>query len=281
MEIKKILFVTDFEELWFDSLQSLMVLRKAGLDHIVLLHVIERSLGYYTAEEKNKLREIAEVRFIDWAQSIYEEGLECGSYIVVGDTVSKIQDTEKEEGVDLVVISNQKRTKMEKLYIDSKTLEFLRKTSKPALVYKYKQKSGKINDKLFEVPLLAMDWSPAANRALEFLVGLKSIVKKIQVVHVATEKSMEGLGSRGLQKMERENRKKLDELCSALEGEGIDSEYHFLVGDLTLIEKAAQERNATMIVSGTSRKSAWQARWLGSVSQKLAEVSELPILLIS
>ena len=280
MEIKKILFVTDFEELWFDSLQSLMVLREAGLDHIVLLHIIQRSLGYYTTEEKNKLREIAEVRFIDWAQSIYEEGLECGSYIVVGDTVSKIQDTEKEEDVDLVVISNQKRTKMEKLYLDSKTLEFLRKTAKPALVYKYRQQSGKINDRLFEVPLLAMDWSPAANRALEFLVGIKNIIKKIQVVHVATEKSMEGLGSRGLQKMERENRKKLDELCTALEEEGIDSEYHFLVGDLTLIEKAAQERNATMIVSGTSKKSAWQARWLGSVSQQLAEVSELPVLLV-
>ncbi len=280
MEIKRMLFVTDFEELWFDSLQSLMVLRETGLDHVVLLHVIERSLGYYTTEEKGKLTQIAEARFIDWAQSIYEEGLECGSYIVVGDTVSKIQETEKEEDVDLIVISRQKRGKIEKLYLDSKTLEFLRQTTKPTLVYKYKKKSGKINDTLFDVPILAMDWSPAANRAIEFLVGLKTIIKKIQVVHVATEKSMEGLGSRGLQKMERESRKRLDELCNALEGEGIDAEYHFLVGDLTLIEKAAQERNATIIVSGTSKKSAWQARWLGSVSQQLAEVSELSTLLI-
>ena len=52
MEIRKMLFVTDFEGLWFDALKSLMGLRSVGLDHVVLLHVIERKVGYYTKEEK-------------------------------------------------------------------------------------------------------------------------------------------------------------------------------------------------------------------------------------
>jgi hypothetical protein len=34
MEIKKMLFVTDFEGLWFDALRSLMALRAVGLDHV-------------------------------------------------------------------------------------------------------------------------------------------------------------------------------------------------------------------------------------------------------
>lgn len=42
MKIRKLLFVTDFEELWFDALQSLMDLRKAGLEHVISLHVIEK-----------------------------------------------------------------------------------------------------------------------------------------------------------------------------------------------------------------------------------------------
>ena len=280
MEIKKMLFVTDFEELWFDALQSLMVLRKAGLEHVVLMHVIDRSIGYYTTDEKKRLAAMAEVRFIDWAQSLFEEGMECGSYIVVGDTVSKVLETEEEEKVDLIVISRQKRTKLQKLYIDSKTIEFLRKTNTPVLVHKYKLESGGVNERLFERPLLATDWSPPANRALEFLVGLKGIIKKLQVIHVVTEKAMEGLGKRGLMKMERENRKKLDELCEALESEGIEAEYHLYIGDLTQIENAAREREATLIATGTSGKSAWQARWLGSVSQQVAEVSELPTLLV-
>ncbi len=280
MEIKKMLFVTDFEELWFDALRSLMVLRKAGLDHVVLMHVIDRSIGYYTTDEKKRLAAMAEVRFVDWAQSLYEEGMECGSYIVVGDTVPKVLEAEKEEEVDLTVISRQKRTKLQKLYVDSKTIEFLRKATTPVLVHKYKLESGGVNERLFERPLLATDFSPPANRALEFLVGLKSIIKKLQVIHVVTEKAMAGLGKRGLMKMERENRKKLDELCEALESEGIEAEYHLYIGDLTQIENAAREREATLIATGTGGKSAWQARWLGSVSQQLAEVSELPNLLV-
>jgi len=280
MEIKKMLFVTDFEELWFDALRSLMVLRNAGLDHVVLMHVIDRSIGYYTTDEKKRLTAMAEVRFVDWAQSLFEEGMECGSYIVVGDTVSKVLETEKEEGADLIVISRQKRTKLQKLCVDSKTIELIRKAKTPVLVHKYKLESGKVNDKLFERPLLATDFSAPANRALEFLVGIKNVIKKLQIMYVETEKAMEGLGKRGLQKMERENRRKLDELCEALEGEGIDAEYHLYIGDFTQIENAARERDATLIATGTSGKSAWQARWLGSVSHQVAEVSELPTLLV-
>jgi nucleotide-binding universal stress UspA family protein len=280
MEIKKMLFVTDFEGLWFDALRSLMELRKVGLDHVVLLHVIERKIGYYTQEEKAKLRAMAEVRFVDWAQSLYEEGLECGSYIIVGDTVRKILTTVEEEEVDLVVINRQKRTKTEKLYADSKTLEFLRKTTIPVLVHKYKLVLGKEGGMLFERPLLAMDWSPPAVRALEFLVGLRGIVKELQIIYVISEKDIGGLARRGLLKMEREHRRKLYELCSSLRDKGIEADAHLYIGDVAQIRNAAREYEATLLATGTTCKSSWQARWLRSVSQELAEQSELPTLLV-
>ena len=280
MEIRKMLFVTDFEGLWFDALRSLMGLRGVGLDHVVLLHVIERKIGYYTKEEKERLRAMAEVRFVDWAQSLYEEGMECGSYIVVGDTVRKMIETVEEEEVDLVVINRQKRTKMEKFYIDSKTLEFLRKTPTTVLVHKYQSESGRVNDRLFERPLLAMDWSPPATRALDFLVGLRGIIKKLQVVQVVTDKDIEGLAKRGLLRMEREHRRRLYELCGSLKDEGIEADAHLYIGDLAQIQNAAREYEGTLIATGTTRKSSWQARWLRSISQELAEQSELPTLLV-
>ena len=80
--------------------------------------------------------------------------------------------------------------------------------------------------------------------------------------------------------MEREHRKKLDELCSALKDEGIDAQAHLYIGDTGQIRNAAQEYEATMIATGTTGKSAWQARWLRSISQELVEVSELPTLLV-
>jgi nucleotide-binding universal stress UspA family protein len=280
MEIRKMLFVTDFEGLWFDALQSLMGLRSIGLDHVVLLHVIERKVGYYTKEEKERLKAMAEVRFVDWAQSLYEEGMECGSYIMVGDTVGKMIETAQEEEADLVVINRQKRGKMEKFYIDSKTLEFLRKTPTKVLVHKYQSESGRVNEGLFESPLLAMDWSPPAARALDFLVGLKDIIKKLQIVQVVTDKEIEGLGRRGLQKKEREERKKLYDLCSSLGDEGIEADAHLYLGDVGQIQKSAREYEATIIAAGTTRKSSWQARWLRSISQELAEQTELPTLLV-
>lgn len=281
MEVKKMLFVTDFGDLWFNALQSLMELRKAGLGHVVLAHVIDRGIGYYTKEEEERLRGMAEVRFLDWAESLFETGMECGAYISVGSTAPKILATVEEERVNLIVTGCHKRAKLEKFYLDSKTLELLRKTTVPVLVHKYTTKSGKVNDKPFQKPLLATDWSPPAARALEFLIGLKNIMEKVEIIHVIPEKAMVGLGKSGLARIKRDNKNRLEELCDTLEDEGIEAESHLYIGDVTTqIENAAREREATLIATGTSGKGAWQARWLGSVSQRLAEVSELPSLLV-
>ena len=76
------MFVTQFEELGFGALQSLLVLRGAGLEHVILLNVIERDrvamhrgLGYDKDEER-RLKEQANIRFIDWAESLFETGME-------------------------------------------------------------------------------------------------------------------------------------------------------------------------------------------------------------
>lgn len=90
MEIKKLLFVTRFNHLRFDALLSLMDLKKAALNHVVFLNVIEREKvamrrgkGYEKSAEI-RLREKANIRFIDWAETLFEQGMEVGVYIVVG-----------------------------------------------------------------------------------------------------------------------------------------------------------------------------------------------------
>ena len=89
MKIQKLLFATRLEELWFDALQSLMDLRKADLNHVVFLNVIERDkvamrrgTGYQKGEEI-KLREMVNVRFIDWAETLFEQGMEVGALILL------------------------------------------------------------------------------------------------------------------------------------------------------------------------------------------------------
>ena len=287
MKINKLLFVTEFEELWFDALQSLMDLRKIGLNHFVFLHVIDRDevamrrgVGYLKSEEV-KLKEIANVRFIDWAETLFEQGMEVGAHIVVGSIVPKVVSIADDEDIDLIVTGYHKKGKIKELYEGSEIMEIIKRTSKPVMVHKYMLETGKTNDNPFEKPLLAMDWSPASHKAAEFLLDLGEIIKKVQVIHVATEKEIEGTTAMDVQKTRKINKKKLDEVTEMFTSRGIEAENHLYVGDaVQQLEKAAQERNASMIVGGTTGKESIKDRLLGSVPKALSEQSLLPTLFV-
>lgn len=286
MSVKKLLFVTDFEELWFDALQSLMELRKTGLNHVVFLHVIEREkvamrrgVGYMKGEA-TKLKEMANIRFIDWAESLFESGMEVGSYILVGDLVPKILNAAEEENADLIVTGTYKKAKFGGLVVDKETIHLARRTTVPLLIHKY-HVGNKTNDTPFERPLIATDWSGPAEHTLELLIGLKSIIKELVVIHVVPEKEVKGKDQKEIHKIQRENRKRLEDICDHLETEGLKSQYHLYIGDPEQeIAKAISEYQATMLAMGTTGKGAWKERWLGSVSHTLAEQAEIPVLLV-
>jgi nucleotide-binding universal stress UspA family protein len=287
MNTKKLLFVTQFEELWFDALQSLMDLRKAGFNHVVFLHVIERDKVAmrrgkgYLKDEEVKLREIANVRFIDWAESLFEQGMEVGAYIVVGNVLPKIVSTVEEEKVDLVVTGRHKKGKIQELYAGSETVEILRRTSTPVLVYKYMLPSGKINEKPFEQPLIALDWSDSTDRIVQYVMNFKEIIRKVVVVHVASDKELKGPSAMEIQAIRKANRQKLEEVCERFQKEGIDAEPHLYIGSTCeQLEKAAQEREVTMIVAGATGQSKLKEFFLGNVARNLAENSAFPTLLI-
>ncbi len=287
MKDKKLLFVTQFEGLWFDALQSLMDLRKAGFNHTVFLHVIEREKVAmhrgkgYLKDEEVRLREMANVRFIDWAESLFEQGMEVGAYIVVGNPIPKIISTAAEEDVDLIVTGRHKQGKLEELYGGSETLEILERTSTPVLVYKYMLPSGKVNERPFECPLLTMDWSPASEKAVDYLLTFKDVLKKVIAIHVINEKEFKSTSAMEIQSLRKENKQKLEEVCATFEKAGVEAESHLYVGStFEQIEKAANEREATMIVAGTTGKNPLKEMFLGSVATKLTKHSVLPSLLV-
>jgi len=286
MKIKKLLFVTKFEELGFDALQSLLSLREAGLEHVVFVNIIERERVAmrrgtgYSKEAEIRLRETANIRFIDWAENLFEQGMEVGAYIVVGNLVGEVIKAAQKEEADLIVVGRSQKGVIEQLYAGSDITELLHRTSKPVLVYKYLSESSFALEKPFESPLLATDWSPASLRAIDFLKELKGIIQKIHVVHVVDQKQLSG-SAMAIQKTRKKIRAKLDEICQTFEAEGISASPHVYVGDPEQeIEKAARECQATLIVMGSSGKANWVERWLGSTPRNIAEKSDFPTLLI-
>ncbi len=286
MDIKKLLFVTKFNDLSFNALQSILHLRDVALRHVVFAHVIEREkvamhrgLGYQKSEEL-KLRETANIRFIDWAENLFEQGMEVGVYIVVGNLVSQVIEAARKEAPDLIVIGRSQKGFIDQLYTGSDITEIIRQASTPVLIYKPPTDKIDLVDKPFERPLLATDWSPASMRALEYLLPLKGVIKKANVVHVASEKDLKG-SAMEIQKVRKESRKKLDDMVDRLVANGIDARAHVYIGDSEEeIEKAAHDCQASMIVLGSSGKSAWAERWLGSTPRIIAEKSDYPTLVV-
>jgi nucleotide-binding universal stress UspA family protein len=287
MDIKKLLFVTKFEELGFDALQSLLSLRKASLNHVVFVNVIERDRvamhrgAGYLKEEEIRLRETANIRFIDWAEDLFEQGMEVGVYIVVGSLVSEVIKAAQKEETDLIVIGRSHKGVLEHLYSGSDITELLRRAEIPVLVYKQLSETAIAIEKPFERPLLAIDWSPASLSAVEYLKTLKEVIQELDVIHVVSQKKLKGTSAMGIQAIRKDTRKKLEEICDVFESEGVKADAHVYIGEPDEeIEKAAREHQASMIVLGSSGKTAWVERWLGSTPQSIAEKSIYPTLLI-
>ncbi len=287
MEIKKLLFVTKFEELGFDSLRSLLNLRDGALEHVVFVNVIERDrvtmrrgTGYQKAEEI-RLREAANIRFIDWAENLFEQGMEVGVYIVVGGLVPEVIKATRKEDADLIVIGRSHKGVLEHLYSGSDVIELIRRAWTPVLVYKHLSETALSVEKPFDRPLVALDWSPSSLRAVEYMKALNDVVEEVNLVHVVSEKDLNGASASAIPKTGKEARIKLEKTCEGFEAAGIKAKEHVYVGDPDEeIEKAAKDCRATLIALGSSTKSAWVEKWLGSTPQKIAEESIYPTLIV-
>lgn len=294
MKLKKILFPTKFRELAFNSLESLLELKKVGLEEIVLTYIIPREevgfvpYGGYMKDEEERLREQAQIRFSDWQDAISAKGVESKVVIEVGKPIANILRISKRENVDLIVAGRKKRTTLEKVYIGSATLELIRRSTVPVLVSKYMvqfewqgEMITKVNDHIFKSPLLATDWSDPSEKGLKMLSSLKGLADKVLVGHVIGVKISKGRTKAELDRIEKESKERLDDYCKRLSDERMNAEPHLFSGrSAPEIMRMAREHKASMIVMGTTGKDRLKAFWLGSVSHRVAETSELPVLLV-
>jgi nucleotide-binding universal stress UspA family protein len=294
MKFEKILFPTKFRELDFNALESLLELKKAGLKEIVLTFVIPREdvafvpFGGYLKDEEERLREEARIRFEDWQESVSKKGIKTKIRIEVGSPIPEIMSIAEEEKVDLIVAGRGKRTEIEEICLGSHTLGFIRRAAIPILVSKYMvrfEREGElvtqVNGRIFSNPLLATDWSKPSEKAMEVLMALKGLVDKAMVTHIIEVKIAKGHDKSGLDRLEKESKRRLKDYCDRLRKAGINAESHLFSGkSAPEIIRVAREHKASMIIMGTTGKDRFKEFWLGSVSHRVAEGSELPVLLV-
>ncbi len=287
MKIRKLLFVTKFEELCYNSLNSLLSLTKASLEHVVFLNVIEKDKvsmhrgSGYIKEEEVKLKETANIRFIDWAENLFELGLEVGAHMNVGLLIPEIIKTIEQEKPDIVVIGRSHKGPLEHLYSGSDITELIRRIDIPVLVFKHMNEDNIVPEKLFKRPLLATNWSDSSKKASEYINDITELIDELHVMHVTNDKKLKSKSTHSVQTIRREERKKLDDLCDVFEEKNIKTKAHVYVGDPEKeIIKAAKEYQASMIILGSSSRTSIVERWMGSITQTIAEKSIFPCMLI-
>lgn len=294
MKIEKLLFPTRFRELAFNSLESLLVLKNAGLKEVVLCHIIPREevgfvpYGGYLKEEEQRIREEARIRFEDWQKTLARKNIDSKIIIEVGNPVPSILSIAEKENVDLLVVGRKKKVGPDMSFAGSHTLQIITRSKVPTLVSKYMVEfewSGesvtRVNDKVFMRPILATDWSEPSKKALDMLVALKPLIENAFICHIIDVKISKGRDKSELARIEKESKERLDEYCKKLKAAGIEAEPHLGAGNtLSEILRLSRELKATMTIMGTTGKDRLHEFWLGSVSHRIAETSEIPTMLV-
>jgi nucleotide-binding universal stress UspA family protein len=294
MRFETLLFHTRFRELAFNSLKTVLQLKAAGLKKVVLVHIIPQEdvafvpYGGMLKEDLQRMREEARVKFDDWIQTIDDPDITFIQRIDVGVPNAKILELAEAEKADAIVVGRKKRSFMEKVYVGTHVLDVLRRSTVPVLMSKYMvqyewqgETLMRTNDQIWERPLLASDWSEPSRRALEATLALKGLVEKIGVAHVLGNRRVKHLPPEAVKALEAESEKRLSAYCNEIDAAGIPSESHLAIGHtVEEIIKMSRDYDATLIVMGRTGKDWFQEYWLGGVSHRVAELSELPVLLI-
>ncbi len=293
-KIEKLLFATKFREPAFDSLKTLFPLKKAGLNEIVLCYVIPvEQVGYvpfggYLKQEEERLRTEAELRFEDWEEAVRSAGIGCRHMVGLGEPVPKILSIAKSEGVQMIVAGKKRFSALESAFVGSETLDLMRRSPVPLLLNKHistfkrdGEEVTRVNDRIFENPFLAADWSRASEAALEMLMVMKGAVRRAAIVHVLEEKRLTGLAAPEIARLEEREKERLASWLKRLRESGIQAESHLAAGIAeSEIIKVSREFGATMIITGTTGKDRLREFFIGSVSHRVAEESEVPVLLV-
>lgn len=294
MPFETLLFHTRFRELAFNSLKTVLELKAAGLKKVVLAHVIPREdvafvpYGGMLKEEQERMQAKALREFDDWIRTVDDDRLSFATRVETGSPNAAILEMAKAEKVDLIVVGRKKRTLLEKVYVGTHILDILRRSEVPVLMSKYMvqyewqgETLMRTNDHIWQRPLLATDWSDPSRRALDATLALKGLAEKILVAHVLANRQTKNLESSAIQRLEDESVRRLGDYCRRIDAAGISSEFHLAVGrTVEEILKLSRAFNATMIVMGRTGKDWFQQYWLGGASHQVAELSELPVLLI-
>lgn len=292
----RILFPTGFDEFAFATLKSLACLKRGGLRDVVLLHVIDTE-GLSAVRESglpvdtDKLESAAKKELAVYEQYLQSEGIGVKSVIGTGPLVATILETAARESVSLIIAGRQKRDVLGEIFVGSTTDRIIRKSGLPVLVAKYHvltESNGMVTEQfcsdLFRKILYPTDWSACADRAKQAIPLLRNAgASEVIVAHVIEELPPDAeIPSHFMEKRLRDkNLEDLDALRQEFERAGFTVSVRLVSGrPFREINRIATESEVSLIVMGSHGRGLVDGLFWGSVSQRVVEYSEKPVLVV-
>jgi nucleotide-binding universal stress UspA family protein len=285
MQIKKILFPTNFEELSLPTVEALMPLTGAGLEEIVFLFVIDRDevaynlLTGFDRELADEMRDEANLRFKEWEEIVCSHGVRCTHVVEIGSPEGKILEIAAREKVDMIVAGRRRHVPVDEVYLSGTTMGVLRRTSRPVMVYRHGLEVPV--DNKFESILFATDFSEASRHAMEFVKSLYGATKTVDIAHVLTEDAFKHHSREEVEAAEESYHARMKEMADELRATGFKVFTHLQTG--TAIHEmlhTSLDYSCTSIVMGTTGKSGFKEVWLGSVSHRVVEQANVSVILV-
>jgi nucleotide-binding universal stress UspA family protein len=141
---RKVLYPTDFSDVAGKAVRYLKQLKDAGLEEVVVLHVIDvRHLHipilyainkYYALEEAytSKAKDCADAV----AQTLQEVGIKARVRIEKGIPFTEILRVEGEEDISLIIMGSHGKSNVAEMLLGSVSEKVIRKAKRPVLVVK-------------------------------------------------------------------------------------------------------------------------------------------------
>lgn len=295
MEITKILICVDEPEFAREIVHTACFLLGKKQTEITLLNIIETnaqdSSYFFEAPQKYLEHESEKSNFADLENFIEEQGFNYKGFIYKeGDPARTIIDMQKNDKYDLVVVGTHNKKFFERLLLGSVSYKVSRYCTSSVLIVKHSSISKKDCSGSYNV-LLGADGSDCSafcennigkyldyNRALITVLNVKPSIQEIlpsdAYVYTDLEKIMDEIrmSSDKILRMSTVNvmRQKF-EVVQKIK----------LEGDAALnIINTAQNSDFDLIAIGSHGKSGFSEWLMGSVSFKIAEKSNVPVLIV-
>jgi nucleotide-binding universal stress UspA family protein len=290
---RKILFPTDFSQHAAKTMECLPVLKKAGAEEVVLLHVIDRSaaLQWQSVDLPllERLKKGAKENLLSAKKQLEAAGLKNDVRVEVGNPFEEIVRVAREEAVSLIIMGSHGKRLSQEMLLGSVSENVLRHTPVPLLIEKFRmveelgeQKCKFFCEEIFKKILYPTDFSDCAGKALKYVKKLRFAgAEEVVILHVQDVKKILPHLSHKMPEFNRIDQERLDKIREELVKLGFSVKTLLKEGVPFLeIEKTAAEESVFMVVLGSHGRSAVAEALLGSVSGKVVRRIKLPVLVI-